>query len=111
MEQSERMRVLIDALTHGNQARFSDEVGIERSMLNKMVKGTHPLTERTIARILSRYPQLDADFLRGLTDEAGGITVRTKSKDDIIREKNEEIAYLRKSIDLLERLVQAIENK
>lgn len=112
MEQNERLKLVIDSLCGGSQARFASAVSIERSMLNKMVKGIYPVTEKTILRITSRYPSINPDYLRGRSDDAGDLVLRpTISKDDIIKAKDEEIAYLRKSIDLLERLVQTIETK
>lgn len=112
MEQTERLKILVDTLAKGNQAKFAETVGIERSMFNRIFKGAYPLTERSISRIVSGYPVVNPDFLRGNTEYPGDIEVKpVKSKDEIIREKDAEIAYLRKSIDLLETLIQKIDRQ
>lgn len=110
MEKSERLGYIVNALCRGSQAQFARETGLDKFSLNKMIKGTAGISERTITMIVERYPMVNADYLRGESEFPGDLTpTRTKSKDEIIAEKDAEISYLRKSIDLLGRLVDDLE--
>lgn len=110
MEKGERLQFIVNSVCHGSQAQFARETGLDKFSLNKMIKGTVGISERTITMIVERYPMVNADYLRGESEFPGDLApTRTKSKDEIIAEKDSEIAYLRKSIDLLGRLVDDLE--
>jgi hypothetical protein len=46
----------------GGQARFAEEIGVERSRLNNVLV-YRPLSRKLAEKIIRRYPRVSADFL------------------------------------------------
>lgn len=100
----ERLREVIDRLTHGNQREFAIKTGIIPPTINKIIKGTIPLTPHRVATICAAYPEISYDFL--LRGE--GPALVTDTKDDIGEENRKlkaQVAELTSKVELLERII------
>lgn len=67
MQQSvnERVKFLVDNLCEGNVSRFAKEIGVSHTSINTLMpgdRGSKPGFE-TIAKISTRYPEVNIDWL------------------------------------------------
>lgn len=79
MTEGQRINELVKSMCGGNQARFSRETGIEKTILNKLVKDSGApsgirLTDTYIRRIVKAYPVINEAWLRTGTGDPGDIS-------------------------------------
>ena len=101
MEQAERMTLLVERLTHGNQRQFATVTGIQHATVNRLCKGIIKLNERYIEQIVSVWPSLNPDFLRGLSEDTGLPETPRESYAHALEMKDLEIEHLKDKISLL----------
>lgn len=58
------------------QAEFSGIVGMKPAQISEILNGKRPLTDKTISKILVKFPDINPDWLREGKGEMRRITVR-----------------------------------
>ena len=111
MEQREIMTLLIDRLERGNQRQFASATKIQPATVNRLLKGIVKLNERYIGQIITAYPSVNVDFLRGLSDDTGLPETARESYAHALEMKDLEIKHLKDKIELLTWMLETFANQ
>ena len=116
MTQGERLAYVIRC-TGMTQKEFAGKVGLIPPTINKLTSGVLKMTEQYIVRICDAFPDINPDYLRGESNDAGIAAPldivriykdRIKEKDDVINRLLDEMEMQRR---VIARLLDAVEKK
>lgn len=115
MTEGERLKLLVDCLCGGSQAKFSRLTKFNRTSLNKLIKGKAKeiglsLSEEHIAKIRKAFPCVSEDFLRTGEGYPGDITIdltRRRYKA-LLANKDKKIESLQVELERANKIIEAL---
>lgn len=77
----QRFKEMLDELKKDRQiltqVEFGEVVGLKPAQVSDMLNGKRPITDKTISKILSKFPDIDSDWLLTGQGEMKRIVVKT----------------------------------
>lgn len=113
MTPAEKIDLIVKELEGGNQAAFAKKVGLAESTVSRVKSGNMRLTEKVIMKVISTYPLVSADWLRGKSDYPGDISTQVVREKlmAVIADKDVTIARLAAEIERQGRIIDTMIDK
>lgn len=110
MRDSEKIELLIREVAHGSQSEFARAIGTDGPLINRLLSGVYRITTKRAVQISSAYPSVNYDWLVGLSDYPGDISVSVVRNRyaRMLAQKNEIIDKLCAEIERQGRIIDKL---